>query len=135
MKIDNIPQKIKSILLGDMDIDKKKFITEATYAIDIWNDEKNTYLRKSTPKSFYNAIFSVHKIGLSLNPVKKECYLIPRKKGNIIEVCLEPSYIGLIKLLTDEGTVKNIQTNVIYEGCDFDMFFDINGANFKHIPY
>lgn len=128
--VDNIPKEVKRQML-DLGFNEKQFKSEALNALRIWNDEKNSYLRKCDKGSFLMALVDICKIGLSLNPVKKEAYLIPRAG----KVCLEPSYIGLIKLLTDEGTVKNIQTNVIYENCDFDLFHDINGLNFKHIPY
>jgi recombination protein RecT len=135
MKLENIPDKIKTTLINDLNVNKKTFTEEATYALDIWNNDKNSYLRKATKQSFYNAIFNIHKIGLTLNPVKKEAYLVPRRNGDNVEISLEPSYIGLIKLLTDAGVVKNIQTNVVYEGDIFNQFFDINGVNFNHTPY
>lgn len=130
MKIDNIPVGIKNQML-ELGFSEQQFKAEVINALQIWNNPKNTYLRKCSKGSFLTSLVNLCKIGLSLNPVKKEAYLVPRA-GNI---CLEPSYIGLIKLLTDEGTVKNIQTNVIYENCDFDLFHDMNGLNFKHIPY
>lgn len=130
MKIETIPAGIKSQML-ELGFSEQQFKAEAINALQIWNNPKNEYLRSCTKASFLTALIDLCKIGLSLNPVKKEAYLIPRAG----KICLEPSYIGLIKLLTDEGTVKNIQTNVIYENCDFDLFHDMNGLNFKHVPY
>jgi phage RecT family recombinase len=135
MKLENIPDKIRVSAMQDLQIDKKVFTRESKFALDIWNNPKNSYLRKSTQASLFNAIYNIHLIGLTLNPIKKEAYLIPRKNGDNIEVCLEASYQGLVKLLTDAGVIKNIQTNVVYEGCYFDSFYDTNGINFKHVPY
>lgn len=132
--VDNIPAKVKNEMLK-LGMNEKQFTAEAQNALQIWNNPKNTYLRKATKESFLVSLVNLCKINLSLNPVKKEAYLVPRKNGDNIEVSLYPSYIGLIKLLTDAGTVKNIQTNLIYEGCEFEIFFDASGTNFKHIPY
>jgi phage RecT family recombinase len=135
VQLENITNKIRESVVGKLGIKEDIFIKECKFALDIWNDPKNEYLRSATKESFYNAIYNIHTIGLTLNPVKKEAYLIPRKKGDNTVVCLEASYQGLIKLLTDAGVIKNIQTNVVYEGCYFDSFFDMNGINFKHTPY
>jgi phage RecT family recombinase len=76
---------------------------------------KNDYLNKSTPESKLKAVVNVSQIGLTLNPVAKEAYLVPRYTNGKIECVLEPSYVGLQKLLTDCGIVKNIITNLVYE--------------------
>lgn len=114
-----------------------QFEKESSFALQIWNDPKNSYLRQSTMQSFLTSIMNVAKIGLTLNPVAKEAYLIPRydHHSNSVVCSLEPSYIGIVKLLTDAGSVKSIQTNIVYEGDDID--FDMASANpiVKHIPY
>jgi phage RecT family recombinase len=133
MNTSNIPAIIKEkmIILG---FTPEKFESEASNAIQIWNNPKNSYLRSATPESFYSSLVNLCKINLTLNPIAKEAYLVPRKNGNNVEVCLEPSYIGLVKLLTEAGTVSNIQTNLVYQNDTFDQFYDMNGINFKHIP-
>lgn len=128
--LENFPIEVKNQMLT-LGFSEQQFKSETLNALQIWNNPKSEYLRKCDKGSFLTSLVNLCKIGLSLNPVKKEAYLVPRAG----KVCLEPSYIGLIKLLTDEGTVKNIQTNVIYENCTFDLFHDMNGLNFKHIPY
>lgn len=132
--VDAIHPSVKKEMMR-LGFTEKQFTAEAQNALQIWNNPKNKYLRTATQKSFLISLVNLCKIGLSLNPVKKEAYLVPRKNGDNVEVCLEPSYIGLIKLLTDAGTVKNIQTNLVYEGDEFNTFFDANGTNFKHVPY
>jgi phage RecT family recombinase len=85
------------------------------------------------PSSLQQAITNVAAIGLSLNPAEKLAYLIPRnsKQGDkwISKIYLEPSYMGLIRLATNSGSIKWIQANCVYEN---DDFID-NGAGEKPI--
>jgi len=63
------------------------------------------------------AIINVALTGLSLNPVLKYAYLVPR--GG--KICLEPSYMGFIKILTDAGSVKQVWADVIREGDSYQV--------------
>jgi recombination protein RecT len=79
------------------------YTKEASFALQILND--NSYLAEiavNDQDSFKRAIINVAAVGLSLNPLEKLAYLIPRKK----KVCLDISYIGMIKLATDSGAIK-----------------------------
>lgn len=79
-------------------------------------------LKKCTKSSLLASVYQIASIGLSLNPVKKEAYLIPRwSRDNGMEAQLMPSYQGLIKLVTDTGSVKNVYCNLVYEGDEFDV--------------
>lgn len=77
----------------------------------------NNYLQKCTGDSLMAAVVNIANIGLTLNPAAKEAYLVPRKGLAI----LQPSYIGLCKLITQTGKVTDIQANVVYEGDQFDL--------------
>lgn len=100
---------------------KKTFDKECSYAMQLFN--KNDYLNKSTPESKLIAVLNVANVGLTLNPVLKLAYLVPRSRkvngSYIIEVCLEPSYQGLVKLITDTGSAKNVYAHLVYKGDDF----------------
>ncbi|NEM96194.1 recombinase RecT [Pontibacter burrus] len=98
------------------------FGKEAGFALQIL--QKNTFLAKTNPESIKNAIVNCALTGLTLNPVLKLAYLVPRKG----ECVLDPSYMGLIKVLTDAGSVKNIYAEVVYES---DHFFIEQGTNPK----
>jgi recombination protein RecT len=98
---------------------KLDFQREAGFALQIL--QKNTYLAKCNPSSIQNAIVNCALTGLTLNPVLKLAYLVPRKG----ECILDPSYMGLIKVLTDAGSVKNIYAEVVYEN---DFFFMQKGT-------
>jgi len=89
------------------------FAKELEFAIQIF--EKNSYLQGASKTSIQNAIKNVALSGLSLNPVLKYCYLIPRKERQVLQCLAEPSYVGLIKILTDTGSVVAISATIVYE--------------------
>ncbi len=121
------PLKPKMLAMG---LTMEKFNKEAGFVCQIWNDPKNGYLRKSSKESLFSAVISIAQTGLTLNPVAKQAYLIPRAG----QAHLEPSYIGLMKLLTDAGQVKNIQTNLVYEGDAFDVNLGLE-TTITHKPH
>ena len=102
---------------------------EKGFAIQLLKN--NSYLMKaaqSNPDSLQQAITNVAAIGLSLNPAEKQAYLIPRnmKVGNSWQtrIFLEPSYMGLIRLATNSGSIEWVQALPVYQN---DEFID-NGA-------
>lgn len=120
-------------------IDEKTCHKEISFAIQ--HIKGNNLLEKATIESKQKAVLNVAQIGLTLNPVAKETFLVPRfisyKDGDEwkkkIECCLEPSYVGLVKLLTDAGSVTSINTQIHYEGDIFDI--DLATATIQHKPY
>lgn len=94
---------------------KLVFQKEASFALQIFN--QNSYLAGMNPDSIRNAIVNVSLTGLTLNPVMKMAYLIPRKGKCVLDV----SYIGLTKILTDTGSVKNIEAGLVYWGEPFEL--------------
>lgn len=89
------------------------FNKELEFAVQIL--EKNTYLQGANVASIQNSIKNIALSGLSLSPVMKQCYLIPRKERGQLMCLAEPSYIGLIKILTDTGSVVSISATIVYE--------------------
>lgn len=101
-----------------------KFETEKGFAVQILKN--NDYLMtvaKNHPVSLQQAVTNVAAIGLSLNPAEKQAYLIPRSvkgdKGYVTKIFLEPSYMGLIKLATDSGSIKWVQAYPVYASDEF----------------
>lgn len=83
---------------------------EAAFALQIINN--NSYLADvamADQDGFKNAIINVAAIGLSLNPIKKHAYLIPRKKKIILEI----SYLGLVQLALEVGAVKWVAGEIV----------------------
>jgi recombination protein RecT len=92
------------------------FEREASFALQILKD--NDYLMGialANPDSLKNAVLNVAAIGLSLSPVHKLAYLLPRKK----KICLDISYRGLVQLATDVGAIMWAQAEVV---CEKDTF-------------
>lgn len=100
-------------------IDEKTFLKEASFAMQSINGSKQ--LQKATTASKMMAVLNVAQIGLSLNPVKKEAYLVPRFNRGSVQCDLEPSYQGLVKLLTDTGSVTSMAVYAVFDGDEFEL--------------
>jgi len=107
---------IRPMWIEQSGLDESAFSREISFAVQ--HAIKNPYLQKCTSNSVLRAVMNVAQIGLTLNPVSKYAYLIPRFNGQSkeLECVLEPSYIGLAKLLTDSGSVTSIECHLIYQG-------------------
>ena len=103
--------------------DIKTFDTEVSFAIQHIN--RNPQLKKATVESNLEAVMNVAQCGLSLNPVLKLAYLVPRSENVggqwVVKTCLEPSYQGLCKLVTDTGSAKQIYAHLVYKGDEFEV--------------
>jgi recombination protein RecT len=94
---------------------------ELAFALQIINRSKE--LPKCNGESILTAVTNISLIGLSLNPAAKEAYLIPRWNKAIggMEAVLEPGYVGLVKLLTDAGSVTAMNTQLVKENDTFKI--------------
>ena len=108
---------------------EKKFRVEINFAIQAL--KKSEYLQKCGAESILESVMNISQTGLSLNPVLGYAYLVPMKKKCV----LMPGYQGLIKLVTDAGSVKAIEVNLIYEGDDCVIDLASVEKVVKHIPY
>src|ERR1043166_7788210 len=93
--------QIRSMWVEQSGLDEAAFAREISFAIQL--SIKNPYLKECDQTSVLRAIMNVAQIGLTLNPVSKYAFLVPRynSQARVLECVLEPSYIGLAKLLTD----------------------------------
>ena len=94
------------------------FEVEAGFAVQ--QLENNDYLLSvamNNRQSVINAVTNVAAIGISLNPARKQAYLVPRDK----KVCLDISYIGLIDLATQSGSIIWAKAERVYEADQFQM--------------
>ena len=69
------------------------------------------------PAQLRQAIYNVALTGLSLNPVLKHGYILPRK-GKLI---FEPSYMGMTEILIQAGTIIQMQSSVVCAGDLIDI--------------
>lgn len=93
-----------------------KWEKESQFAIQAF--QKNDYLAKvamANKASAQNAIINVAAIGITLNPAAKLAYLVPRDGG----VCLDISYMGLMHLAMQTGSIRWGQCEIVYSNDTF----------------
>ena len=78
---------------------------------------KSSQLKNASVQSKQAAVLNIAQTGLTLNPVMKLAYLVPRwdNATKSMACCLEPSYQGLVKLLTDTGSIEAVTAQLVYE--------------------
>jgi recombination protein RecT len=89
---------------------------EAGYACQIM--EKNDFTRDvaiRNPESLKRAVVNVAAVGLSLSPVHKHAYLVPRKG----EICLDVSYLGFIHLAAEAGAILWAMAEIVHKKDEF----------------
>ena len=94
------------------------FEVEAGFAVQ--QLESNDYLLSiamGNRQSVINAVTNVAAIGISLNPARKQAYLVPRDR----KVCLDISYIGLTDLATQSGSIVWAKAELVYSNDSFQM--------------
>lgn len=99
--------------------DKDTFQKECSFAMQLLNKSKQ--LAKCDQGSVLESVLNIAQIGLTLNPALKLAYLVPRWdsfKGKMI-CCLEPSYQGLVKLITDSGSATSVYCYPVFKGDEF----------------
>lgn len=86
------------------------FEKEAGFAIQVL--QNNDYALKvatGNRQSVINAVTNVAAIGISLNPAKRQAYLVPRDG----RICLDISYMGLIDLAVATGSIRWAQAELV----------------------
>lgn len=94
------------------DAQKAMFKQEALFAMQAVcksDFAKSTAL--GNPQSLKNAVMNVAATGLTLNPVRKLSYLVPRDKA----IHLDVSYIGLVYLATESGAIAWVKADCVYK--------------------
>ncbi len=93
---------------------------------------------KANPESLYNSILQAAESGLSLNPQWQEGYFVPYNMKvdgkEVPTVTFSPMYRGKKKLLISKGIVKNILTELVYEGEEWDEKINNGVREIHHIP-
>lgn len=94
------------------------FDREAGFAIQQLG--KNDYIMKTAQnnrQAVVDAVVNIAAIGISLNPAKKQAYLVPRDG----KICLDISYMGLMDLAQATGSVKWAQAALVHESDTFTL--------------
>ena len=89
---------------------------EKNYAIQqLYKNDFATKVATRNPVSVQNAVRNVAAIGLTLNPALKYAYLVPRDN----QICLDVSYMGLMHLAQDTGSIEWAQCKIVHEKDDY----------------
>lgn len=103
------------LMIDDPKIVKK----EMGFALQAMMGSKK--LQECTQQSILDAVLNIARTGLTLSPIYKLAYLVPRKGKAVLDI----SYMGMCKVLVDAGGFKYIEAHVIYTD-------EVSGNRFKH---
>jgi recombination protein RecT len=117
--------KIEDLVLSARDffvaVQSDKSMTwerEAEFCIQVlMANDYSMSIARSNPESVRAAVTNLAAIGVSLNPAKKQAYLVPREG----KICLDISYMGLIDLACDTGSIRWAQAALVYEQDKFEI--------------
>lgn len=94
------------------------FEREAGFAIQvISNNDYTLRIAQENRQSVINAVTNVAAIGISLNPAKRQAYLVPRDG----KVCLDISYMGLLDLAIQSGSIMWGQAELVFKADRFEL--------------
>ncbi|MDO9252572.1 MAG: recombinase RecT [Hydrogenophaga sp.] len=90
------------------------FDREAGFAIQLLQASKYlTDTAYANSQSLVDAVTNIAAIGISLNPAKKQAYLVPRKVGGRVQIILDISYRGMADLAVGGGSLQWVQAKVV----------------------
>ena len=117
----------------EIGVSETQFKKEVSFALQ--HVSKNKMLSQADGQSVMQSILNTVQVGLSLNPVLKLGYLVPRyDRQSRKSICaFEPSYQGLVKLATDSGSVVSVASHLVYENDEFQVSYGTN-ESVEHKP-
>jgi recombination protein RecT len=93
------------------------FAQECEFALQALQNNSFLYsVAERNPQSLKDAILNIASAGITLNPVFKHAYLVPRDG----KICLDVSFQGLVKLACDGGSIVYVQAYVVHKNDSFD---------------
>jgi recombination protein RecT len=95
-----------------------KFESEAGFAIQLLTaSDYAIKIATENRQSVINAVTNIAAIGISLNPAKKQAYLVPRDG----KICLDISYMGLLDIAIQSGSIRWGQSELVYSNDRFEL--------------
>jgi phage RecT family recombinase len=111
-------KKLLSVYSGNSELVSKevkaKALQELGFAYQFISD--NEQLQRCTPISIINAVTNIARTSITLNPVMRLAYLVPRNGKCVLDF----SYMGMVSLLKSNGNIKTINSYIVYEDEDFE---------------
>lgn len=122
----SLPARITDVVDGmKLDFEQRiavaspvQYAQEAHFALQ--QLASNAYLlgvAQNNPDSLRAALLNVAATGLSLNPVKKQAYLIPRNKAVVLDI----SYMGMLHVAQMSGAIEWGQARIVRAGHRFQL--------------
>lgn len=122
----SLPAKITDLVAAtQLDFERRitaaspvQYAQEAHFALQ--QLAANSYLlgiAQNNPDSLRAALLNVAATGLSLNPVKKQAYLIPRNKAVVLDI----SYMGILHVAQMSGAIEWGQARIVRAGHTFRL--------------
>lgn len=94
------------------------FEAEAGFALQqLTKNDWNLKIAMGNRQAVIDAVTNVAAIGVSLNPARKQAYLVPRKNA----ICLDLSYMGLIDLAVEDGGIMWAQAEIVRANDSFKL--------------
>lgn len=126
----SLPAKITDLVAAtQLDFERRitaaspvQYAQEAHFALQ--QLAANSYLlgiAQNNPDSLRAALLNVAATGLSLNPVKKQAYLVPRNKSVVLDI----SYMGILHVAQMSGAIEWGQARIVRAG----HMFRLTGIN------
>lgn len=107
-------------------INPEKAQSELGFAMQIFQNSVD--LQRCDPQSILNAVVNVARTSVTLNPVMKLAYLVPRKGKCVLDF----SYMGLVAMLRENNCIKSISAHVVFEDEQFE--YDMPENKIYHKP-
>ena len=111
-------KKLLSVFSGNSEMVSKevkaKALQELGFAYQFISD--NDQLQRCTPISIINAVTNIARTSITLNPVMRLAYLVPRNGKCVLDF----SYMGMVSLLKSNGNIKTINSYIVYEDEEFE---------------
>lgn len=94
------------------------FDKEANFAVQVLQGNQYALgIARTNRQSVIDAVTNIAAIGISLNPAKKQAYLVPRDG----KICLDISYMGIMDLAVQSGAILWAQAAVVYQNDTFEL--------------
>jgi recombination protein RecT len=108
------------------------FDAEAGFAIQqLGRKDYTLTVGMNARQSVVDAVVNVAAIGVSLNPARKQAYLVPRDG----RICLDISYMGLMDLAIEAGAIKWAQAALVYQNDTFTLHGLDKAPTHSHDPF
>jgi len=108
-------------------VDRRRFAQMTIQAVRQAPDLARCFATKDGAGSFLLAVGQAAMVGLEPNTPTQECWILPRKRGNVQEAQLTIGYRGIMKLARRSGNIRTIVAEVVRQGDLFDYGYGVEG--------